>query len=486
MMNKKEPSTEDVTPDDFEPPEFAQERLSEESREEAPPVQKGRMGLFRLIAIGNATGQSFLFNFFSAFAVNVGVSSSILGFITSIRNLMSSLFQGSLGRLSDRIGRRFLLLLGFFLSFSIMIVLIFINNPLMLIIISIVQATALSIIIPVWNATLGDVTKTEERARFIGRLSAMGTAVSVSSMLILATIFNYFDNHQGYIFKKWFLEFYIPEKLWPIEYGVAFGIAALNFLLCVVGVFFLKETRFVNRKDKQKKQPSMFVALKNEKFKRFFIVNSVFGLIMATMWPIFPIAQVGVLEMGFTQIAIINVVFSICSSLGQLIGGKLGDKFGRKPFIIYGRMVMFTIPIVMISAILFNNWKVLLFSNILGGTGMGMTVVAQNAYILDIAPRDQMGAYSGLNQVGWGIATFIGSLSVGFIADAIENHVGTKQMIIITFSVIAVLRFLASIGYFFIEESLVKKQPEEQLLEKKALVIAVAQSACEDAQFQSK
>jgi len=453
--------------------------------EDDVPVQKGRMGLFRLIAIGNATGQSFLFNFFSAFAVNVGVSSSILGFITSIRNLMSSLFQGTLGRLSDRIGRRFLLLIGFFASFSIMIILIFINNPVMLIIISIVQATALSIIIPVWNATLGDVTRTEERARFIGRLSAMGTAVSVSSMLLLATIFNYFDNHKGYVFKKWFIEFYIPEKLWPIEYGVAFGIAALNFLLCVVGVFFLKETRLV-KKDERKKQPSMFIALRNEKFKRFFIVNSVFGLIMATMWPIFPIAQVGVLEMGFTQIAIINAVFSICSSLGQLLGGKFGDKFGRKPLIIYGRMIMFTIPIVMIGAILINNWKLLLLSNILGGTGMGMTVVAQNAYILDIAPRDQMGAYSGLNQVGWGIATFIGSLSVGFIADAIENHVGTKQMIIITFSVIAVLRFLASIGYFFIEESLVKKEPEEKLLEKKALAIAVAQSSCEEAQFQSK
>ena len=442
------------------------------------PEQKGRMGIFRLISIGNATGQSFLFNFFSAFAVEVGVSGSILGFITSIRNLMSSLFQGTIGRLSDRIGRRYLLLTGFFASFSIMIVLIFINNPIMLIIISIVQATALGIIVPVWNATLGDVTKSKDRAGFIGGLSSMGTAVSVSSMLLLATVFNYFDNRQGYIIKKWFFEFYVPtDILWRYEYGVAFGLAALNFVLCFIGVLFLKETRM--KTNKKRKQPRMTIALKDKKFTRFFVINSVFGLIMATMWPIFPIAQVDLLGMGFTEIAITNVVFSICSSLSQFFGGKLGDKYGRKPFIIFGRMGMFLIPVVMIGAILLNDWRMLFLSNIIGGTAMGAMIVTQNAYILDLAPSDQMGAYSGLTQVGWGITTFIGSLSAGFIADAVEVAVGQKQMIIIIFSVIAVLRFIASLGYFFIQESLTKKSAEE-------VGIDIYQYSFEDSQMKSK
>ncbi|NHJ84439.1 MAG: MFS transporter [Asgard group archaeon] len=438
--------------------------LKNSSEEESPKTDqndselseaeiKRRKNLFKLISIGNATGQTFLFNFFSAFAVEVGVRDSVLGFITSIRNLMGSLFQGSIGRLSDKIGRKFLLLLGFFLSFSIMIVLIFLNEPIMLIIISIIQATALSIIVPVWNATLGDVTHMRKRAGYIGNLSALGTAVSVSLMLILATVFNYLEKYSGYIIVKGSLEFYIPNIEWRIQYGVAFGVGALNFLICFIGAIFLKETRKNNH---EIKQPRMWLALKDKKFARYFIINSAFGLVMAVMWPIFPIAQVDVLGMGFTEIAIINAIFSVCSSLGQFFSGKIGDRIGRKPILIYSRISMFVIPVVMIGAILINDWRLLILSNILGGAAMGAYAVGQNAYILDIAPEEQMGAYSGLLQVGWGIMTFIGSLGAGFIAEAIEKTRDTSEMIILMFSVITALRLFVSFAYFFMDESLPK------------------------------
>ena len=410
---------------------------------------KNRSKLFLLISAGNATGQTFLFNFFSAFAVLVGVGSTLLGFITSIRNLMSALFQGTIGRLSDKIGRRFLLLLGFFMVFSSLVVLIFVNNVAMLIIVSVIQAFSLSIIIPVWNATLGDVTEIDERASYMGKLSAIGTAISVSLMLGLAVVFYLVDEvYNGWYLPKINWTVYIPSRT---QYIIAFGLAALNFLLCILGVFLLKETGII--KDKRKPQPKMFLALKNPTFRKYFIINSVFGLIMATLWPIFPIAQVNVLGMTFTEIAVVNAVFSTCSSLAQYFGGKLSDRIGRKPLIIFSRVAMLAIPLVMIWAILANNWLLLLISNVIGGSAVGANVVAHNAYLLDISPRDQMGAYSGLNQMGWGVATFIGSLTAGFIAEEIEAAVGTSQMIIITFSVIAGLRLLASIGYFFIKES---------------------------------
>jgi len=455
---------------------------------------KRRYNLFRLISIGNATGQSFLFNFFSAFAVLVGVSSSILGFITSIRNLMGSLFQGTIGRLSDKYGRKYFLLLGFFLSFSIMIVLIFLNNPTMLIIISLVQATALSIIVPVWNATLGDVTKTEKRASFMGRLSAMGTAVSVSLMLVLAGVFYIIEEYGGFNVHLNFrdLVIFIPEIDPKLQYGIAFGVAAFNFLLCFVGALLLRETK---KNGNQKKQPKMLLALKDKRFTKFFIVNSIFGLIMSLMWPIFPIAQVSVLKMNFPQIAIVNAVFSIFFSLGSFFGGKLSDRFGRKPFIIYGRAVMFLIPLVMIGAVFMGSWQMLLISNLVGGSAMGFITVSMNAYILDIAPEDQMGAYSGLQQVGWGILTFIGSLSSGFIATAITNNAPyvldedkIRYMVIVMFSAIAILRFIASIGYFFIDESFPKEAREALKLKKaeESEPIHPIQYTSEDSQTQSK
>ncbi|MEA2071808.1 MAG: MFS transporter, partial [Asgard group archaeon] len=270
--------------------------------------------------------------------------------------------------------------------------------------------------------------------------TSLGTAVSVSLMLLLALIFE------------------LKEFNWQIEYGIAFGISAFNFLLGFIGVLFLKETRITDRKIVP---PKMFVALKDKTFLQFFIINSFFGLVIATLWPIFPIAQINVLDLQFSQIAIISAIFSTCSSLTNFFGGKIGDRFGRKPLLIIGRMAMFTIPVITIVAILMDNWLWLILSNIIGGSGVGLVTVAQNAYVLDIAPEDQMGAYSGLTQVGWGIATFIGSLSFGFFADALEITYGTRSMVLILFTVIAVTRFIASTGYFLIEESL-DKEPEEE------------------------
>lgn len=477
--------------DSFDLNEDEKQSSTDSSDEHSPPIhsensndmkKKNRSGLLYLISIGNATGQSFLFNFFSAFAVSIGVRANQLGFITSIRNLMSSLFQGSIGRLSDKYGRRYFLLGGFFLVFTSLVILIFVNTPIMLIVVSIIQAFSLSIIIPVWSATLGDLTVSEQRARYIGRLSAVGTAISVSLMLALSVSFTFLRE----AYTTWTIfgvEIKDPELF---QYLFSFGLAALNFIICIIGTLFLKETRKTSR---EIKQPSMFIALKNIDFRKFFIINSIFGLIMATMWPIFPIAQIDLLEMNFSQIAIINAIFATSSSLAQFFGGKLGDRIGRKPLIIFSRIAMFTIPVIMIGALRIDNWLLLIFSNIIGGSAIGALTVAQNAYILDLAPEDQMGAYSGLTQVGWGITTFIGSLSAGFIATSIENHVGTLKMIYITFSVIAILRFIASLFYFFITESLTKDKRDKIKLQeeaRKAAKLAAYTSSSEDSSTQTK
>ncbi|MHA1170799.1 MAG: MFS transporter, partial [Candidatus Heimdallarchaeota archaeon] len=175
--------------------------------------------------------------------------------------------------------------------------------------------------------------------------------------------------------------------------------------------------------------------------------------------------------------------------------GKLSDRFGRKPFIIYGRAAMFAIPLVMIGAVFMGNWQMLLLSNIIGGSAMGFITVSMNAYVLDIAPEEQMGAYSGLQQVGWGILTFIGSLCSGFIATAITNNAPyaaeedrIRYMVIVMFSAIAILRFIASIGYFFIDESLPKEAREALKLKKLAgdEPDHPIQYTCEDSQSQSK
>ncbi|NHJ86082.1 MAG: MFS transporter, partial [Asgard group archaeon] len=147
---------------------------------------KTQKGLFWLISIGNNGSQLILLNFFQYFAVAVGVKEGVLGFVTAIRNLLGAVLQGNFGYLSDKKGRKLLLIIGFFLTFVATTLLIFSYNPVMLIVVSIIHAFSFSIVVPVWNAALGDVTKKEGRTTYIGKLSSVGQGVGVILMLILA------------------------------------------------------------------------------------------------------------------------------------------------------------------------------------------------------------------------------------------------------------------------------------------------------------
>lgn len=428
-----------------------EEHSSSESENQAEkPSDKPQSKLFRLISIGSNSSQLILLNFFPYFAAEVGVTASVMGFLTAIRNLIGALFQGRIGLWSDKKGRRLFLLLGFSLSFAFTTMLIFSYSTIMLAIVATAQAFAFSIIVPAWNAALGDVTKIKGRTTYIGKLSAIGQAVGVVIMLILAGIFFFFDRYNGYI--VWGK--LITSLDWKLQYGVVFAVCALTLLLSGIAVIFLKETR---KDDASRVQPKMRIAFQNKSFRNFIIVNCFFGISMAALWPIYPIIQVTIMGLEIYELTVVAAVYVIFFSFGSFLGGKLGDRFGRKPVLIFSRVIMFSVSLLYIPAVLSGSWYYIMLTNVISGFGNGIFLVLMNAYALDLSSTKTLGAFSGLTQASWGIATFIGALGAGFIAEAINSAYGAIIMVISTTIAIAIMRVLASIGYFFIKESLPKE-----------------------------
>ncbi|MHA1739193.1 MAG: MFS transporter [Candidatus Heimdallarchaeota archaeon] len=410
------------------------------------------MGVFWSISIFSSSAGNFIQQFFSAFARIVGVSATLLGFLMSIRNLLNGLFQGVIGRLSDRFGRKYILMFGFALGMLIPIPLIFWEATWLLIVVAVVQAFATSIFIPTWNAVLGDVTDKKSRAAFIGKITSIGRIVSVAVTLLVAGFFFLTTEiYDGISLGDGFI-YVIP---WRVQYSVAFGIAAFNSLLCIITLLFFKETR--KPVEKGTTIPKMRVALQDKNFRKFLLVNSIFGITMSLIWPLNPIIIVDVLELtDFASIAILTSAFTIFTGLSQIIGGKLSDKVGRKPLIIISTMILIFFPVSMIPAVITNNMWVLLLSRFVGGLGTGINMVAISAYSLDVAPPDLMGGYSGLRETFYGIATFIGSFAAGFIIDAMVPKWGIFTTSIAMSIGVTVIRSFAAIGYFFMVDSTVK------------------------------
>ena len=412
---------------------------------------------FWSISIFSSSSQNFFQQFFSAFARLAGVSATVLGFVMSVRNLLTGLFQGVVGRLSDKLGRKFILIAGFIIGVIIPIPLIFFENTYLLIVVAVIQAFSVSVVTPTWNAVLGDVTEPENRAAFIGKITSIGRIVSVTFTLLVALVFFFVEFYSGWVILGWFV--YLS---WRVQYSVAFGISAFNSLLCIISMLFFKETRIVDPKNNH--VPKMRIAFQDKNFVKFLIVNSIWGITMAMIWPTNPIILVDHLKLDFWQVAIMTSAFTVFTAFAQILGGRLSDKIGkRKPLILISIFVLLFFPVSMVPAITADSWPLLIISRFVGGLGTGINLVAVSAYTLDLAPNDLMGGYSGLREVFYGIATFIGSFISGFIIDAFLVNYSIKTTVIIMSIGVTVLRVIAAIGFLFISESMPKNASEKAI-----------------------
>ncbi|NHJ47446.1 MAG: MFS transporter [Asgard group archaeon] len=431
---------------------------STQEQEENLHLNGNKKGILWFISMFATANINIFMQFYSVFANVYGVSKAVLGFLTSIRNLISGIFQGTIGRLSDKIGRRIILLIGFIISFLIPFPLLFNRSQWLMIIIAIVQALSVSIIIPSWNALLGDVTEPSFRATFIGRLTSVARLFSVSLTLGLGGIFAIIEYRYNNNLTIGGETYYIGPNT---QFNIVWIFAAFNALLCIILMIFLKETHVVS-KEKQKEIPKMWVSLKDRSFRKFLIVNSVYGITMSIVWPINPIVLTdeNLLDLGdsFSKLAVLTSLFAVFIGLTTILGGKISDRIGRKPSILISIAILVFFPVSMIPAVVADSWPLLILSRFVGGVGTGLNLVAINAYTLDMAPPELMGAYSGMREMFYGIATFIGSLSSGFIIEALEvkfDAIGrgnpTAAAIITMCIGATIIRIIAASGYLFID-----------------------------------
>ncbi|MFW9923345.1 MAG: MFS transporter [Candidatus Thorarchaeota archaeon] len=385
----------------------------------------------------------------SLFAALVGVTGWLMGFLTSIRNLMSSLFQGVFGRMSDKFGRKIFLIVSLGLSFVISSLLIFFGNKTMVILASVFQSIAICIFTPSWNASIGDVTRIQGRATFIGKLSAAGQVISVSSTLLIGLLFYLIEKFEGNVIFGWTV--YLS---WEQQYMIAFAASAISFLVAFIVILFFKETN--NVKDipivKDAPKTNLFEPFKNNAFLKFLLIHLIYSLFMSAFWPVTPFIQITLLHMEIYQIAITSASFAVCMGVFQVIGGRLADRIGRKKVIIIGAAILIFFPISYTPAVIYNSWYFSILANVVAGTGSGFFYTTINAYILDLSKRKTMGTFAGWKEALNGIATFIGSLSGGFIIDALTIKYDLSVMLIAMTIGVSVLRFLAFFGYLFVKD----------------------------------
>jgi MFS family permease len=380
-------------------------------------------------------GANLLWAYTGALAVDLGATGVQQSTVTGVQTLGNASMQWAWGSLSDRFGRRPFLFLGLLAIGMTAALIPFAFTAWQLILLLLVPTIIGSSAIPAWNGLLGDITTLEGRGRFVGIITAIGTIASAISLVIV-----------GFIAVSFGLT-------GLTQYQIPMYTAAVGMAISVICVLVLTETV---RPSKRRVFEIRQSIQRTPSFVRFLAVNTIFFAAMGAAWPLFPIITRGVLHIDLFLIAIFTAVFSLSSGIAQFTGGYLADRYGRKPIIIISRTTIFVAPLThAIGAITGNIWF-LLPSNIAGGFLTGLFIVSSTAWLLDSAPKVHRGTVVALFNFFTGVSAFVAAMISGFVLDYLVLFIPYATAVIMMMLTIVVIRIFASLGYFAVNETLVK------------------------------
>ncbi len=144
------------------------------------------------------------------------------------------------------------------------------------------------------------------------------------------------------------------------------------------------------------------------------VISGFIDRIGGTMiFPFFALYITGRFNVGMTQAGIILGLFSLFSSVGNMIGGGLADRIGRRTVMLMG-LILSALSTLALGLV--NNYYVLYGLAIIAGFLSNFGHPAREAMIADIIEEDKRADAFGIMRVAMNVAWMVGPTIGGFIA----------------------------------------------------------------------
>jgi DHA1 family tetracycline resistance protein-like MFS transporter len=179
------------------------------------------------------------------------------------------------------------------------------------------------------------------------------------------------------------------------------------------------------------------------------------GLLNGVIAPLLNIYPMDILHVTSTELGLsVSLGFAAVTALVQIPGGKLADKVGRKPLLMFGFLAA---PLVICIGLTQTLWQYIL---VLGGIcGLGnLTSPALSAWMMDLLPPEKRSKASGINgfigNLGRTLGPSIGSLTWNLTVTSNPNNANT----VIPFAVAAFFFAIQIIPALMIKETKTKEE----------------------------
>jgi MFS family permease len=367
--------------------------------------------------------------FTSTMAVAVGSNVAESGLINGGRQLALTLPQVFFGGLADRLGKRKLIITGRILCGVAFTALAFTGTPFWLLAMIVAVSFAIAMAQPAWGSLVGDYAGELRRGTMIGRINSVAQIGGLVAMLTALVIT---FNQTG------------PMSMASFTPLLLFA-AASSF----ASAFFISLTKEKAPTGERRRNLDFGSLFADKDLRKFLIVSLIFGFGASTASPFFSYITVGKLHMSIWQIAATAVANLTLNVLGQRFWGRVIDKVGRRPVIVFSRVGMAASTLVYALA---TDWTQIVLIEAFVGIELSAWACGQSTYIIDIAPSKLRATYLAASVTAVGVSNFLGSYLMGL---ATKGFIASTDYAMISMALLftALLRFTTGFLFLTIRES---------------------------------
>jgi DHA1 family tetracycline resistance protein-like MFS transporter len=330
------------------------------------------------------------------YADRFGASGTQIGLLITVYSIAQFFLAPVWGRLSDKVGRRPILIFGLLGSAASYVVFGFAGS-LTVLFLSRIMAGIGGATVPVAQAYIADITPPEKRA---GNLGLIGAAFGL-----------------GFIFGPALGGILAPIS--PAAPGLA--AAALCFVNGVLAFFLLPESlsdeerRARARDGKVLKFQDFRLALQNRVTGRILLLSFLFTLAFAAMQPTFPLY--GSIRFGLDERRV-GYLFAFLGTVSAIVQGGLVRRL--VPILGEARLIKISgVPFIagLLALAFAQSIGVLLLGLALLAMGFGGTLPSIASLLSRVAPTQLQGSVLGIGQSVGSLARIIGPTAAGVLYD---------------------------------------------------------------------
>jgi len=333
------------------------------------------------------TGFSLLFPVIPKYADALGASLSMVGLVVGTFSYAAALTMIPFGMLSDRVGRRTLLVVGLVIYTVAPLFYIVVSDPLQLILVRGIHGLASAAFIPAANALVVDMSSPQRKGEALGWFTA-------ATML-------------GFVFGPITGGFLLHSY----GYNATFYACSLTSLLALVLILPWLGS-MVGRPVQKGASVSSWGWLWQWRAVGALLTPLFITFGSGTIVAFMPLYGEGI-SITASQVGIIITAIYASSALLRAPAGRLSDRIGREMVILFGFAIS-------AAALLFfsflTSFPSLIVAGVVFGFGMGLAMPAAFALAADLAPLSARGLAMGAASSALQAGLAIGATAMGGVA----------------------------------------------------------------------